>query len=197
MSQLAESILSAARALPEGELVGAKEFLHLGTRAAVDQTLSRLAKAGRLIRVGRGLYGVPVTTRFGVRPPSTEAVLQAIQEATGEVIVPAGAAEANALGLTTQVPVREIFLTSGKSRVLRLGKRTVQLTRGPSWQLQYRRSRAGQALRALAWAGPRHAQVTVSKLRDVLSPAEWTQVERSRRNAPPWVAKAVSPSPNR
>jgi len=44
MSQLEQSILSQAQSLPEGVLLSPKEFLHMGSRAAIDQTLSRLAK---------------------------------------------------------------------------------------------------------------------------------------------------------
>ena len=56
MSQLAKTILSAAQALPEGSLLSAKEFLHLASRAAIDQTLSRLVRNGNLMRIGRGAY---------------------------------------------------------------------------------------------------------------------------------------------
>ncbi len=52
MSQLAQSILSQAQSLPEGGLLSPKEFLHMGSRAAIDQTLSRLAREGKLLRVG-------------------------------------------------------------------------------------------------------------------------------------------------
>ena len=45
----------------------------------------------------------------------------------GETIVPSGAAAANALGLTTQVPVKSVYLTSGRSRVLNLGRQAVEL----------------------------------------------------------------------
>jgi predicted transcriptional regulator of viral defense system len=113
MSQLALAVLSVAQSLPEGGLLSPKEFLHLGTRAAIDQTLTRLTKEGLLLRVGRGVYTLPVQGRFGVRPPSTESVVEAIEAASGEVVVPSGAAEANALGLTTQVPIKEEFLTTG------------------------------------------------------------------------------------
>jgi hypothetical protein len=40
MSQLAQSILSQAQSLPEGGLLSPKEFLHLGSRAAIDQVPS-------------------------------------------------------------------------------------------------------------------------------------------------------------
>ena len=43
-------------------------------------------------------------------------MVQAIEESYRETVVAHGAAEANALGLTTQVPTREVFFTSGPSR---------------------------------------------------------------------------------
>lgn len=43
---LPEVILRHAQALPEGGVISPKEFLHLGSRYAVDQAMSRLVKAG-------------------------------------------------------------------------------------------------------------------------------------------------------
>lgn len=192
MSQLAEAILSAAQALPEGGLVSAKEFLHLGSRAAVDQTLTRLTREGKLMRVGRGAYAAPVISRFGARPPSTEAVVKAIESASGEVIVANGATEANALGLTTQVPTREVFLTSGRSRKLQLGNRTVELKHGHRWQLVLGARPAGKAIRALSWLGPEQASLALKVLRTKLPPAEWAAMRSARAVMPSWMARAVS-----
>ena len=63
-----EQIMTYAAALPEGALIHPKALLHLGTRAAIDQALSRLAKKGELLRVCHGIYVRPVATRFGPRP---------------------------------------------------------------------------------------------------------------------------------
>ena len=57
MSGLVEQIVEQISDVPEGRYLTAKELLHLGNRAAVDQALSRLARRGQLIRVGRGLHG--------------------------------------------------------------------------------------------------------------------------------------------
>ncbi len=100
----ASSIIQIAANLPEGTPLSARGLLHLGSRVAIDQALSRLARDGAIFRVGRGLYVRPVKTRFGVRAPATTAVLARLADQTGEVIVSHGAAAANALGLTTQVP---------------------------------------------------------------------------------------------
>jgi len=112
----------------------------------VDQTFSRLAREGHLLRVGRGTYTRPVSGRFGVRPPSAEAIIEAIESTTGEVVVSHGAAEANALGLTTQVPTREVSLTSGPTRKLHLGKRQIELKHGNRWQLALGKRPAGRVI---------------------------------------------------
>ena len=192
MSHLTEAILSAAETLPEGGLLSPKGFLHLASRAAVDQALARLARQGKLLRVGRGAYALPVISRFGVRPPSTEAVVEAIESAGGEVIVASGATEANALGLTTQVPTREVFLTSGATRKLRLGNRTVELKHGSRWQLALGKRPAGKAIRALSWLGPEQALPALKILSTKLSPEEWAAMRAARAALPSWLARAVS-----
>jgi hypothetical protein len=55
-----------------------KEFLHLESRAAVDQVFTRLVEAGKLLRVARGTYVAPVSSRFGTRPPAPEKVIKAL-----------------------------------------------------------------------------------------------------------------------
>lgn len=191
MSQLAQSVLFHAQSLPEGGLLSPKEFLHLGSRAAIDQTLSRLTREGKLLRVGRGTYSLPVQGRFGIRPPSTESVMEAIELAKGEMVVASGAAEANALGLTTQVPAREVYLTSGPSRRLKLGNREVELRHGNRWQMLLGKRLAGQAVRALIWLGPEQAPLVLGALRSKLPAREWEAIRQARAELPSWMAKAI------
>jgi hypothetical protein len=192
MSHLTEAILSAAQALPEGGMLSPKEFLHLASRAAIDQGLTRLMRQGKLLRVGRGAYAAPVVGRFGSRPPSTQAVVEAIEAASGEVVVATGATEANVLGLTTQVPTREVFLTSGSSRKLHLGNRNVELKHGSRWHLGLGKRPAGMAIRALSWLGPEQAPAALKILRATLPAEEWAAMRSARATLPSWMARAVS-----
>lgn len=192
MSQLAQSILFQAQSLPEGGLISPKEFLHLGSRAAIDQAISRLAREGKLLRVGRGAYSLPVQGRFGVRPPSTESVVEAIELASGETVVASGAAEANALGLTTQVPAREVYLTSGPSRRLKLGNREVELKHGNRWQMLLGKRLAGKVIRALIWLGPERAPLVLGEIRSKLPSQEWEAIRQVRAGLPSWMARAIS-----
>ena len=191
MTTLPESILLHAQSLPEGGVLSPKEFLHLGSRAAVDQALCRLAKQGKLLRVARGTYVTPVSSRFGTRAPSPEKVVDALAAQSGEIIVPHGANAANALGLTQQVPIRETYLTSGRTRRLKLGRSEVMVKHAPRWMLALGGRPAGAAVRALAWIGPAHAGGSLANLRRTLPPAEWQALASARATLPSWMARAI------
>jgi hypothetical protein len=167
-------------------------LLHLGSRAAIDQVLSRLVRRGVLLRVGCGIYALPVESRFGTRAPSTVKMVEGLANQRGETIVSHGAAAANALGLTTQVPMRAVYLTSGRSRHLKLGAQTVEFRHAPIWQLIFPGLTAGDVVRALAWLGPEKVGEAILKLRSKLPPSELTKIASARSRLPTWMAQEVS-----
>lgn len=192
MQTLAQQVMEHATGLPEGTPLVAKELLHLGSRAAVDQALSRLVQRDILLRAGRGIYVLPVESRFGSRAPSTAKMVEGLATQRGETIVSHGAAAANALGLTTQVPMRAVYLTSGPSRRLKLGAQTVELRHAPVWQLIFPGRAAGDVVRALAWLGPEKAREALQTLRARLAPTEIKEVAAARARLPTWMAQEVS-----
>lgn len=191
MKTLPETILQQARSLSEGGVLSPKEFLHLGSRSAVDQAFSRLAKVGKLLRVARGVYAAPVSSRFGSRAPAPEKVIQALAEQSGETVVPHGASAANTLGLTQQVPIREVYLTSGRTRKLKLGRSEVLVKHAPRWLLALGARPAGAAVRALAWIGPAHAGQSLASLHHTLPRSEWQALASARATLPGWMAQAI------
>jgi len=192
MQTLAKRVLEFAAGLPEGTPLASKELLHLGSRAAVDQALSRLVRRGKLLRAGRGIYVRPVESRYGTRAPSTVKMVEGLATQRGETIVSHGAAAANALGLTTQVPMRAVYLTSGRSRRLKLGAQTVEFRHAPIWQLILPGRVAGDVVRALAWLGPKKAGEAIGRLRSKLPPSELEEVAAARARLPTWMAQEVS-----
>ena len=192
MPSLPRLIMEYAAESPEGSLLCPNVLLHLGNRDAVDQALSRLARSGRLSRVCQGIYVRPLETRFGPRPPSVDKVIESLTALWGETIVPCGGAAANALGLTTQVPVRSVYLTSGPNRMLKLGEGTVHLRHAPRWQLVAPHRAAGNALRALAWLGPQEVEESLSAIGRKLSAEDLDELAASRAIMPAWIAEPVS-----
>jgi len=191
MTRLTEQILAHMAGLPKGASVSAKGLLHLGNRAAVDQALSRLTERGQLIRAGRGVYLRPVVTRFGTRAPSVEQAVEALATQKGEIIVSNGAAAANALDLTTQVPVRSVYLTSGRSRKMNLGKQVVELRHAPRWQLALANRPAGEVVRALAWLGPEKAEAALKTLKRKMPPSVFGELIAAAPQLPTWLAQAI------
>ncbi len=192
MQPLTKQVLEHASRLPEGTPLAAKELLHLGSRVAVDQVLSRLVGRGTLLRAARGIYVLPVESRFGTRAPTTIKMVEGLAAQRGETIVPHGAAAANTLGLTTQVPMRAVYLTSGRSRQLKLGAQMVEFRHAPIWQLIFPGRAAGDVVRALAWLGPEKAGEAIRKLSAKLPASELKEVASARARLPTWMAQEVS-----
>jgi len=111
-----------------------------------------------------------------------------VAAALGERIANSGAMAANALGLTTQVPVKRVFLTSGSNRVLTLGRERVELRHAPAWQLVLPVPRAGDAVRALAWLGRDKAGAAAADVRRRLSEYERRELGSVSAQMPGWLA---------
>ena len=192
MPSLPHQIMSQAAASPEGELLCPSALLHLGSRAAVDQALSRLARNGKLMRICQGVYVRPIQTHFGSRPPALEKVIASLSGLWGETIVPCGGTAANALGLTKQVPVRQVYLTSGPNRHLKFGELAVELRHAPRWQLTAPHRPAGEAVRALAWLGSGEVEAGLEAIRPKLTAEDMRELAASRAVMPAWMAEPVS-----
>ncbi len=192
MPSLPAQIISHAVASPEGTLFCPSALLHLGSRAAVDQALSRLARKRELMRVCQGVYVRPIQTRLGPRPPAVDKVLASLSELWGETIVACGGMVAKCLGLTTQVPVRQVYLTSGSNRKLKLGELAVELRHAPRWQLVAPHRPAGDAVRALAWLGPEEVAENLGAIEKRLSSRDLEELAATRAVMPSWLAEPMS-----
>ena len=99
-----------------GKVFTPKDFLDLGSREAVDKGLSRLAKAGDIQRLGRGLYHFPrKNARLGIPlSPDADENRGCLGTADWYANCASGATAANRLGLSTQVPAKPVYLTDGR-----------------------------------------------------------------------------------
>jgi hypothetical protein len=98
--------------------------------AALAQSLSRLARQGKLRRISKGVYYRGRETAFGPSLPNPTAIRKLASRDKG--VFPAGVAAANLLGFTSQSAGRGEVATSG-FRLPRklLGRDTVVHTRRP------------------------------------------------------------------
>ncbi|MBV8193217.1 MAG: type IV toxin-antitoxin system AbiEi family antitoxin domain-containing protein, partial [Alphaproteobacteria bacterium] len=150
-----DEILERIRAQGRGKVFIPKDFLDLGSRAAADQSLSRLVKSGALERLGRGLYHYPrVNARLGIPiGPDADEIAEALGRQTGSRVVPSGAVAANRLGLSTQVPARPVYLTDGRTRQARVGDTVIQIRHAAPKELPAGSRTSAMVLQALRHLG--------------------------------------------
>jgi hypothetical protein len=134
----------------------------------------------------------PVQSRFGTRASLVERMVEEFALQRGETVGLSGATSANALGLTTEVPVCTVYWTSGRSRKLKLGNQSVELGHVPSWQLAFAHEPAGEIVRALAWAGPERVERVLSEIKGKVPRAEIQKVAQQVARFPNWLASALS-----
>jgi hypothetical protein len=107
--------------------VYAFDFADAGSRPAIDQALSRLARRGKLYRLGWGLYIYPHKNLLTgqMRMPTADAVARSFARKLGHRILPSRPYASNLLRLSTQVPAKNVYITDGRSRVVQIGPHTL------------------------------------------------------------------------
>lgn len=96
----------------------------------VGKVLSDFVRQGILHRLSRGIYLKAKETKFGIIYPTTEDIAIAIAERDNAEILPTGSTALNMLGLSEQVTMTPVFLTSGSARKIKCGNRTITFKRG-------------------------------------------------------------------
>jgi hypothetical protein len=173
-----------------GRVFTASDFHDLGSRDAVDQALSRHARAGAIRKLARGLYDLPKRDpQLGLLLPSVDAIADALRGRDAVRLQPTGAYAANLLGLSDQVPMHIVFLTDGIARQVRIGKQQIVLKRTTPRNMATAGRVSGLVIQGLRHLGRRAVRdEVVDMLRSRLSADDKRQLLRDVRLAPAWVA---------
>ena len=190
---VSHQIMRRLRARGRGAVFSATDFLDLANRAAVDQTLTRLARRGTVRRLKRGLYDYPrVDPRLGALSPSPDAVAQAVARQTNSIVQIDGAQAANSLGLSTQVPAQPVYLTNGPSRRVQIGRRVIALKHVSPKKLIAAGTRAGTVVQALRYLGPNAAIPLQDVAARILHPRDRQALAREAAKAPVWMQSLLA-----
>ncbi len=183
-----DTIRNRLRRRGRGAVFSASDFADIGTRAAVDQALSRLARSGMIRRLDRGFYDFPKkSARVGFLSPDPDQLAQAVARRSGDQLQASGAVTAHALGLSEQVPARAIYYTSGPSRTLKAGNRTVVLRHAGSRTLKGAGTISGDIYQALRFLG-RDAvdEEVITHLRSRLGSRDKRRILKELASYPGW-----------
>jgi len=189
MHSAAQNILRRIRSKGRGWVFTPKDFLDLGQRSNVDFILHSLVQDGTVRRISHGLYDFPRRhPKLGDLSPDRLAVAQAVARQHGDTICPTGAQAANMLGLSTQVPAKPVFATTGKAKTVNLGENQITLvpTRVPPFQKD---GKGFLVLQALDYLGRDFVDGDMlRKCGQMLSSTDKTQIRKNlTRLKSPWL----------
>lgn len=146
-------LLARVRRGAAGRVWTPVDFINLGTRAAVDKALQRMARSGDIRRIDRGLYDRPRTNKLTGKPaaPDYAAVLAAISRRDQTRLLVDGITAANQLGLTDAVPGRVAVYTDARIRPIELGRLKIEFKLASPSKLYWAGRPAMRVVQALHW----------------------------------------------
>lgn len=182
-------ITQRIKAKGRGTIFAPSDFLDMGSRASVDQALSRLADQGMIRRLTRGLYDYPkISPRFGMLSPSTDDVAKAIARKDNQVLQVSPAMAANQLGLSTQVPSKPTYMTDGPTRTKTIGKQVIQFRNASSKTLVGAGQKTGMVFQALRYVGKHRVDdQVVGMLARALDNSDRAQLLKQSKYVPAWM----------
>lgn len=189
MQTIDDKLISRIYGSGRGSAFTPNAFLDLGSRAAVDKALSRLATKGTIRRLARGLYEYPRQhPELGQLSPDIEKVAKALAGKDRIRLQPAGAYATNLLGLSEQVPAKVVFLTDGPSRTVKFGRQEIQLRLTTPRNMAAAGRLSGLLMQALRHLGKEHITPERMKhLKRTLPAKERQRLLKDLRLAPAWM----------
>jgi hypothetical protein len=178
----------------KGRIFFANEFRKFGSYEAVRQTLSRLCRKNFLVRLSAGIYLYPIIDKeIGIVYPSIENIAKTIAKREKTRMVPTGAYALNALGLSTQVPAKVVFLTDGTARVVKVGKKaTIKFKRTVAKNLSYKGKISLMAISSLKEIGQSRATAEqLQKIKEALLLEKREDLIYDAGLAPVWISNII------
>ncbi len=144
-------------ASPPGRIWGVGDFDDFGPPDTVGKALQRLAAAGQLRRIDRGLYDRPRINKLTGKTTTADyrAIIEAIARRDKTRILVDGMTAANDLGLSEAVPGRVIVHSDARLRPLQLDNLTITFKLTSARKLYWAGRPAMRVVQALHWLKPK------------------------------------------
>jgi hypothetical protein len=186
-------ILKKIKQNRRGKIFFANDFAAFGNYKAYSKALERLAKQGEIMRVSRGIYAIPQKNELlGILTPSFDSVVNAIVKRDKAKIIPTGLFAENVLGLSTQVPMKAVYLTDGTPRKLMIGKTALIFKKTTPKNLATKGKISGLAIQALK--SIRKDRITddeIDKVVDLLKKEKPQHLAHDIKLAPIWIKEIM------
>jgi len=173
-----------------GTLFFIEQFSELAEQAAIRKALQRLKENEKIVRVAQGIYVIPKESELvGKIIPGAEEVIAAIAKKDQFRIVPTGIQAQHLLGLSTQVPMKLVYLTDGAPRTIHIGKQTINLKKTIPKNLIAKGEISGLVIQALKTIGKDKLEEKIETIiLEQLKNEKPENILHDSKLAPAWIA---------
>jgi len=170
------------------------DFADLGSRSAIDLALHRREREGIIRRVIRGIYDYPRHSKAlgGPVSPDIDQVAHALARKFAWRIQPNGATAQNLLGLSTQVPAQNVYLSDGPDRSYTVGKTVLAFEHTALKEAGFKLPESRLIVQALkAYGENRITRKIIAKIRKKFHGALRQRIVVDTKTATGWVYAAI------
>jgi ribosomal protein S19E (S16A) len=193
MQSVESKIVEAIKKISKGVLIFPEDFQDLGTSEAVRLALHRLEKDTTITRVAQGIYVRPKKNKYiGNLIPSAEEVAEAIAKRDRIRTLPTGSYALNALGLSTQIPMKIVLLTDGSPREIKVGNRTIKFKKTTPKNLSAKGEISRLVIQALKEIGINNqTAIEEERIIELLKKENPKHLMHDIKLAPVWIQKII------
>jgi len=136
MSNTSERILERINSEKYGAFTSS-DFSDIDNYKMISKTLETLDDKGIIKRARRGIYYIPKYNELlGIEEaPSINEIAKAIARQYNLIIIPSGNYALNMIGLSTQVPIKYIYITNGPYNEYEVGNNTIYFKHSTSREI--------------------------------------------------------------
>ena len=194
MQNISNQIKTEILRKKKGKIFFLEDFAQIGNKNAVRQTLFRLCNEKFIIRLSAGIFLYPKMDKYiGLIYPSIEEIAKEIAKREKARLIPTGVYALNALGLSTQMPMRVVFLTDGTPRIINIeGKASIKFKKTIPKYLALQGKITTLVIFALKEIGQKQvSEAHLSKIKKALEQEKIANIEHDVKLAPEWIANIL------
>ncbi|MDR2920791.1 MAG: DUF6088 family protein [Tannerella sp.] len=187
---LEKQIINKIKKAKRGKAFFVDDFLSYGNSKACAKALERLVQSEQIVRIGRGIYSLPKKSKLlgTYIKPTVEDIAKDIARREKARIIPAGLYAMNMLGLSTQVPLKAVYLTDGTPRKLEIGGRILIFKKTTPKNLSAWGEISGLVIQALKAIGKENLTESIEeKVIELLKKEKAENVANDIKLAPEWI----------
>ena len=171
------------------------DVIDLDSYDNLRKTLERMTKTNKIRRLMRGVYDIPKYNKtFNMfMPPSIEGIAQAIARSLNWNIYPSGNYALNILGLSTQVPSKYTYISSGPYKTYEFEGVIIEFKHASLKETNSFSYNTNLVIQALKILGKDNVTIKVlKKIKSVFSSEELCEICNEAKNTTIWIYEKIS-----